>query len=234
MPYPVNTFPNFNALLNYINSYWITNGMEEITGVIGNDVVNALLTFVEQSPLNWQTALIVSSGGDINATRPVNVFITTPPNSLTWGDNIYNQYIFNNTTGGDIPTLMTYYDLSLQPLNVIPANSLVNICKATNGFWIVVAVPNKGSAAAYPALKGTVGGGGADDPVDGSTSFQSNKLMNLGSTTGGKLSIIYADTPMSSWGNNAGFTYDPNTGTISWLNGSTFSNGSALEVDRNQ
>lgn len=234
MAYPQTTFANFDDLLLYINTYIVTNGMELIEGVEHNAVENGLLTFLRQSPLNWQTAKIESGGGAISASRPINVFMTTTPTSLTWSDNIYNQYIFNNTTGGDIPTLVTYYDLSLQPLNVIPANSLVNICKASNGLWIVVAVPNKGSTSSYPALKGVVGGGGIDDPINGATSFQSNKLMNLGSTTGGKLSIIYAEIPMSSWGNNASFTYNPNEGEISWLNGNTFTTGSTLEVDRNQ
>ena len=45
------TFPNFADLLAYINSEWITNGNQEITGVIGNNVVNGLLTFITQSPL---------------------------------------------------------------------------------------------------------------------------------------------------------------------------------------
>lgn len=234
MALPTLSFSSLAEWQAWVDNNIITNGMELITGNFGNITENAGIYFIGKSPLNWETALVVSGGGDINAPRPVNVFTTITPNSLTWEDNFYNQYIFNNTTGGDIPTLVTYYDLSLQPLNVIPANSLVNICKASNGLWIVVAVPNKGSASSYPALKGEVGGGGIDDPVSGATSFQSNKLMNLGSTTGGKLSIIYAETPMSSWGSNAAFNYFPNTGTLVWLNGRTFTAGSALEVDRNQ
>lgn len=234
MASPTLSFSTLAAWQTWVDDNIKTNGMELITGDFGNITENAAIYFIGRSPLNWETAKIESGGGDINASRPVNVFMTTTPNSLTWGDNIYNQYIFNNTTGGDIPTLMTYYDNSLQPLNSIPANSIVNICKASNGLWVVAAVPNQGSSSTYPPLKGEVGGGGVDDPVDGATSFQSNKLMNLGSTTGGKLSITYAETLMSSWGSNAAFTYDPNTGTITWLYGNTFTVGSTLEVDRNQ
>lgn len=234
MPYPVNTFSNFAQLLAYINQYWITNGVEEITGVIGNDVVNGLLTFTEQSPLNWQKADIQSSGGVLSATRPITVFMGVTPTMLSWGDNIYNEWVFINTTVGNIPTMTPYVDINMQNVFSIPAKSIINICKAKNDVWILRSLPASGSGVIVPALNGVVGGGGVDDPVNGSPTFQSNKLINLGATSGGKVSITYADTPMSNYGDNAAFTLNNTTGLFTWLNGNTFTTGSGLYINLNQ
>lgn len=234
MPYPNTTFNNFQELMEYINTYWITNGVEEITGAIGNDVVNGLLSFTEQSPLNWQKADIQSLGGDISAARPITVFMTTAPDSLSWADNIYYEYVFINTTFDDIPTTTPYYDINLTAINVIPAKSIINICKAKNNLWLLKSLPASGSGVIVPALNGIVGGGGVDDPVDDSPTFQSNKLIGLGATNGGKVSITYAETPMSNYGGNASFAIDNVAGIFTWTNGNTFSTGSSLYINLNQ
>ena len=134
MPYPTQTFPNFAALMAYINQYIITNGLGLIEGVEHNNVENGLLTFIEQSPLNWATAEIVSSGGNVVAPAPVTVFLTTTPTGLTWNDNIYNEYVFINMTSNNIPlsNSMVYYNTSGQAVNYIRANSSVDIFKASN------------------------------------------------------------------------------------------------------
>lgn len=228
--YPVNTFPNFQQLATYINNFWTQNGMEEITGIIGNDVVNGLLTFIEQSPLNWQKAKIESGGGAVMASRPIIVFMSNVPTSVSWMDNIYYEYVFVNTTNGDIPS-DTYYDINLTATSIIPAKSIVNIAKASNDLWIIKSVPSSGSGSGtLPSLTGLVGGGGADDPVNGLGTFQSNKLIGLGA----RISILYAETPISNWGDNAAFTLDNTTGIFTWLNGNTFTTGSSFYVDRNQ
>lgn len=232
--YPKNTFSDFAALLNYINAYWITNGVQEITGVIGNDVVNGLLTFVEQSPLNWQTADIQSGGGVISATRPITVFMGTVPTMVSWGDNIYNEWVFINTTLGNIPTLNPYVDINLQNVFTIPAKSIINICKARNGVWILKSLPASGSGVIVPPLVGTVGDGGPDDPAADSTTFQSNKLKNLGATNGGKITLLYAEVPYSSWGPNKAFDFNNVTGTLTWVNGYKFILKDTLWIDLNQ
>lgn len=138
MPYPSQTFNTFDELLAYINSFWITNGSQEITGLIGNNVVNALLTFVRQSPLNYQRAKVSSTAIHFGATHPVNIFTVTPPLDVSFGDNIYNEYTFVNATGQDIPLLagLSYYDVNLNNITYIPSNQIVNISKAENGLWI--------------------------------------------------------------------------------------------------
>lgn len=233
MPYPVNTFPTFQDLLNYINTYWVTNGVEEITGVIGNDVVNGLLTFIEKSPLNWQTADIASSGGAVNVTRPITVIMTATPTSLTWSDNIYNEYVFINTTLGDVPTTQTYYDINLAAVNKIPAKSVINICKAKNGQWILKSLPASGSGVIVPPLVGVVGGGGADDPVNGLQTFTSSKLINLGASNGGKIQIEIDEVTMSNFGQNSSFTLDNVLGILD-ISPNTFFTGSSLYINLNQ
>lgn len=138
MPYPVQTFPDFASLLAYMNNEWVTNGNGDIDAVIGNNVVNGLLTFIEQSPLNYQAALVTAAGGAITASRPITVFITTTPTSLQWGNNIYNQFVFINTTNTPIPLGggQKYYDINLTAQSSIPAKTVLSIVKATNGLWI--------------------------------------------------------------------------------------------------
>lgn len=147
MPYPQQTFNNFAQLLAYINSLWITNGNQEITGVIGNNVVNGLLTFIEQSPLNYQRAKVSSTAIHFGTTQPVNVFSGTPPIDVSFGDNIYNEYTFVNATGVDIPFVagLSFYDVNLNQITYIPSNQILNISKTQNGSWIQTNNFNPGS-----------------------------------------------------------------------------------------
>jgi len=231
---PTLTFATLAAWQTWVDNNIITNGMELITGDDGNITENAAIYFITRSPLNWQTADIASAGGVVNVTRPITVIMTVTPTSISWADNIYNEYVFINTTLGDVPTTVTYYDINLTAVNKIPAKSVINICKAKNGNWILKSLPASGSGVIVPALNGVVGGGGIDDPVNGSPTFQSNKLINLGATSGGKISITYAETPMSNYGDNAAFTLDNVTGIMTWLNGNTFNSGSSLYINLNQ
>lgn len=136
MPLPSQTFPNFSALATYINSLWVPNGVEEITGEIGNNVVNGLLTFIQQSPLNWQLTDVIANTGNVTIQRPVNVFTATPL-SISFGDNIYNEYVFINTTPNPISISgLTYRDINLSPQNIIAAKQTLVIFKSKNGLWI--------------------------------------------------------------------------------------------------
>lgn len=146
MPYPLQTFSTFAELLTYINNNVVTNGDEEIDAVIVNNVVNGLLTFISQSPLNYQKADLYTSGGIIVTTNPVNVFTNTTPTTLSWENNIYNQVIFINTTGNAIPldTGVTYKNIYLVSQNNIPANSVISLVKAENDLWIQTNVDSGG------------------------------------------------------------------------------------------
>ncbi len=138
MPLPSQTFPDFPSLLAYINANIKPNGNEEITGILHNNVENGLLTFIEQSPLNWEKADVVNSASAQVAQRPVVVFTGSTPASITWVDNIYNEYVFINMTVLPIPILgsLGYYNLSGQFIQEIPANTAINIFKASNDLWV--------------------------------------------------------------------------------------------------
>lgn len=138
MSYPQQIFPDFNSLMTYMNTFWVTNGNEEITGVVGNNVVNGLLTFIRQSPLNWQSAKVWSVGSSVSVTQPVNVFMITAPSSVAFLNNIYNEYTFVNTTNSNIPfaTGNSYYDVMLNNITYIPSHQVLNISKAQNGLWL--------------------------------------------------------------------------------------------------
>lgn len=228
------TFNNFAELQAYIDLYIKPNGLEEITGQEHQNVETGLLTFLPLLPLNGQKAQIRSGTSALSVSIPVNIFIAIP-SSLTWVDNIYNQYIFVNTTLGNIPLLTGtyYYDINLQPIDFIAAKSIVNICKATNNLWIVASVPYSGSNAAAPPLIGTVGGGTANDPAPNQSIFQSNKLIGLGSTNNGKIKIEIDDTIFSNFGINSSFTFNNVTGQIN-LSPNIFIAGSGLYINLNQ
>jgi hypothetical protein len=136
--YPVQTFSSFAQLLAYINSEWITNGQGDITGVVGNNVVNALLTFIEESPVNSTPAPIWSAGGTYVATVPIVIFTGTAPTTLQWTNNIYNEYLFINTINQSIPLAngFVYYDINLNTVDAIPPLERVRIILANNNQWI--------------------------------------------------------------------------------------------------
>ncbi len=167
MSYPQQTFSTFAELATFINNFWITNGDGEIDAIIGNDVVNGLLTFIEQSPLNYQTALVTASSGAVTASRPITVFITSTPSSLQWGNNIYNQFIFINTTNAAIPLGggQKYYDINLTAQSSVPAKTVLSIVKASNGLWISdYNAGGSSSAVSFIPLQFRIGD--IDSPMD--------------------------------------------------------------------
>jgi len=236
MPFPSQTFATLDDWKIWIDLNVIPNGMELITGDDGNITENAAVKFIKRSPLNWEKAKIESSGGSISATRPVVVFMTTTPTLFSWPDNIYNEYIFINTTAGDIPLLAgtSYYDINLVAQSAISAKSIVNIVKASNDLWIVGSVPSSGSQVALPPLIGVVDRGNTGDPVSGVSTWQNDLLKNLGSTNNGEIDITVDNINMSNYGTNVAFDYDPILGIITLLNGNVWTPNSGVKVDRNQ
>lgn len=141
MPLPAQNIPTPEAARTYVNQYIVPNGMNLINGSEMNNVLNALITFIEQSPLNWQKALIWSTGGNYVATQPTIIFTSVTPSSLQWGSNIYNEYLFINTTSQNIPLAsgFFYYDISLNAISYIPAQERLRVVQAINGQWIQAA-----------------------------------------------------------------------------------------------
>lgn len=78
MPYPVFPIP-YNQWLNYTNNLWITNGSGDITGVIGNNVVNALFQYITNSPLNATLVDLVSTTGSYQVTHGITFFMVKHP-----------------------------------------------------------------------------------------------------------------------------------------------------------
>lgn len=135
------TFSNIAQLVAYINANIIPNGNNDITGQENNDSLNGLAKFIEQSPINWNKTALYSSGGAIslaNSYLGVAAFLTTTPTSLSFGDNVYNQYVFLNLTDGAIPlgTPSAYYDLTGAAVSSIAANSALTLFKTSGNLWV--------------------------------------------------------------------------------------------------
>jgi hypothetical protein len=239
MPFPTQTFNTTAQWKAWVDTNIIPNGTQAITGNKGNITENAAIKFISQSYLNWDTAQLVNTTGSATAASAIVVFVTNTPALFTFGDNVYNEYRFINTTSGDIPlgNSMTYFDINLTEIDSIPAKSVIGIVKATNGMWIIDSLPSSGSQPTLPPLIGIVGQGGADDPTTGSSTFQSNKIKNLGAANGNKISINLDGAIYQNYGINTSFTYNATDGEIDLdynSSGNNFQAGSALTIDLNQ
>lgn len=139
MPLPSTTYSTIQQLLNDINTRFIPNSMELITGDIGNSQLNGLANFIVEYTLNSGLAGISSSTGVIPLSNPVTIF-TVVPTSVNWPDNIQNEYYIVNATASDIPLTSgySYIDQYQVAQTSIPARSSIHIAKATNGSWILV------------------------------------------------------------------------------------------------
>jgi len=133
-------FANIDALQNYVDATMTANGSGDITGPENNASLSGCIEFIRQSPLNWAKALVENSGGVVVTNVPVVVFITATPTSLSFGSNIYNQFVFVNMTSGAIPLVsgLVYYNASGVAQSTIPANSSVVIYQAENNLWVAV------------------------------------------------------------------------------------------------
>lgn len=134
---PTQTFTTIAQLLNYINTFVVTNGNEEISGEIENNVENALANFIVSYTLNSQKAGISSSTGVVSLSKPFTVF-TVVPTSIQWPDNVQFEYYIINATASVISLSAgySYIDSFGNPQTSIPAHATIHIAKMTNGSWI--------------------------------------------------------------------------------------------------
>lgn len=88
-------------------------------------------------------------------------------------------------------------------------------------------------SGALPPLIGVTGDGGANDPVEDSSFFQSADLVGLGSTNNGRIMIFIDNIPQTNFGSNPSFIFDNSLGLID-ISPNSFPLGSGLYVDRNQ
>ncbi len=180
--YPTIEFDTIEEWENYVNTYVVANGMEQITGPIGNNAYNGAVKFVSQSPLNWGKATVYNTTGAVslsNNFQGVAIFSTNTPSSLSFGDNFYNQYVFLNLTDGAIPlvTPSAYYDFTGSPVTSIPANSAIILFKASNDLW-VLGGNSGGSGSTQKQPKTYVVGTTSGAPTAGSTTWQNSAFAN--------------------------------------------------------
>lgn len=200
MAYPQQTFSTIAQLLNYINTLWVTNGNDEITGVIGNNVVNALANFIVSYEVNGSLANISTSSGVVTVTKPITAF-TVGPTSVNWPDNVQNEYYLVNATGNDIPLTSgySYVDQFFNVQTILAARDAVHIAKATNGSWIRVNNQFGGG-----------GGGGSLPPQSGNNG---RVLFTNGSTAAWGDPVLQISGTDVNW-----------TNSKTWVNGSTVFN----------
>jgi len=169
--FPSQTFPNLEAVRTYVNTFIIPNGANLIDGTEANNVLNSLITFIEQAPLNWAGVTLITGGGNIVAGSlgtpgPVLLFTGITPTSLGWSSPTpYNEYVFINVTPNPIPlaTDFTYLDLTLTPRNSVPANQALVIYMLPNNQWVqgnnlssTGNVPGGGIPGQYLGTNGTI------------------------------------------------------------------------------
>lgn len=176
-------FPDIDAVQAYVDTNIIANGAEYITGPINNKALNGCIEFIRKSPLNWAKASVENVGGDIVLSDDylgVVVFSTAIPDSLSFGDNIYNEYVFINMTSGPIQldTPSGYYNLAGQFISVIPANTAINLFKAANDIWVQGNNTGSGGGSTQKQPKTYIVGSTVGAPVAGTSVWQLGAFLN--------------------------------------------------------
>lgn len=177
------SFPDIDALQSYVDTNITANGVEAITGPINNSALNGCIEFIKKSPLNWAKASVENTGGDIVLSDDylgVIVFSSVTPDSLSFGDNIYNQYVFINMTTGAIPldTPSFYYNLLGQAISEIPANTAITVFKAENDIWVQGDNMGTSSGIAQKQPKTYKVGVTNGAPVAGTSTWQLAAFLN--------------------------------------------------------
>lgn len=199
MPTPSMTFTTLQQLLNYINSVFITNGANGITGDEGNSILNGLGNFIQSYTLNSKLASISSTPGIVvTLPTPITVF-TQVPTSIQWIDNVQNEYYIVNATGFNIPLSggFSYVDQYGTPQTVIPFRSSIHIAKATNGSWVQI---------------NNLGGGGSGN-LPSVIGHQGQSLFNNGASAFWGDGILEIPAGDANWIN-----------ATTWVNGSSYNN----------
>ena len=220
--YPEQTFNNWADLLAYINTQWVTNGAGDITGVIGNNVVNGLLTFITQSPFNNKTARVISSGGVVSLSNPITILNNNTPTSVSWGDNVYNEWVIVNTINADINLASSLYYLTPQgnQISYIPAYQALRISKAANGMWVQTnnfSAEGGSGNTVFGEIDATVG---ADSPIIIPTNATTYTINSANIAT--KSVKVYIDGsrifPNTTDQISVDIIYTPNFVTITFFN----------------
>jgi hypothetical protein len=160
MPVPSQTFTTIQQLYTYINTLFIANGANSITGDEGNNILNGLGTFIQKYTLNNSLVTIYGTSPSVYPlATPMTVF-TTVPTSIQWAGNVQNEYYITNATSAPIPLSngYAYIDQYGTSQTSIPARTTIHIAKATNQSWIQQNnLPGSGGGGGLPPVTGHAG-----------------------------------------------------------------------------
>lgn len=220
-------FPDIDSWEAYINAYIIANGNQEITGPINNDALNGAVEFVRKSPFNWEKAEVVSTGGNVIPNRPVVIFMTTTPTSLTWNDNIYNEYLFINMTVNDIPLggSFVYYTPLGTVGTTIPAFSIISILKANNDLWVQGNTTGGGGVSTQKQPQTYIVGTTSGAPTAGTNTWTLSAFLNSWMVLIIGRSLI---VDMTDAGDGAPYISKPLASNILTINNYVFQSGDIL------
>lgn len=246
MSLPAQTFTSITQLITYINAFIVPNASQQIDATDVNNVENALANFIVKYALNGSLATIVSNSGVVSLPTPVTVISTPAPSAITWPDNVQNEYYIVNATGTEIPFVsgLFYVDqFSIQQTS-IPAHTVIQIAKATNGNWIQVSnlpgtllqadaqtILGRYANTAGPLQEIIVGSGLVLDPATGILSVSSASApFHPIAGTNISLSGSYPDITFSVTNNSISFTTGTTGSDINW-SAPTGSLGGAIRLN---
>lgn len=173
-------FPDIDSLEAYVDANIIANGAELITGPINNTALNGCIEFIRQSPLNYSKASVENTSGAVIASTAVVVFTGSTPSSLTWNDNIYNEYVFINMTASSITLLglLVYYTPTGTVASTIPANTVINVFKASNDLWVQGNNTGSGGGSTQKQPLTYIVGITSGAPIDGASTWTLPAFLN--------------------------------------------------------
>jgi len=171
MPLPNQTFTTIQQLINYINTVFITNGANGITGAEGNNILNGITTFLQSYLVNNSLVTIYNtSPGTVYMLQTPMTLFTTVPTSIQWPNNVQNEYYIINATSQNIPIAAgySYTDQYGTVQTTVPARTSIHISKATNQSWVLVDNLGGGGSGGLPPVTGH---GGESLFTDGNSAF---------------------------------------------------------------
>lgn len=236
--YPSQTFSTIQELLTYINTYIVPNGNNEIKGDEHNNVENGLAKFIIQSPRNWNKATVINTAGAYTATNAqcILVFNSAATGSVTLTDNIWNEWTIVNRTVANkalVGAISTFYTPQNTISNYCPSNGVLNLVKGNDNKWYQVLAGTQTGNFLAPLI-GVAGGGGSDDPISGTSTYQNDRLIGIGGANSGKFIITIDGLDWQNFGTNATqFTANTTTGEID-ISPNQWYDGMSLYVDLNQ
>jgi hypothetical protein len=168
---PNQTFSTIQQLINYINTVFVTNGANGITGAEGNNILNGITTFLQSYLVNNSLVTIYNTNpGTVYMLQTPMTLFTTVPTSIQWPNNVQNEYYIINATSQNIPIAggYSYTDQYGTVQTTIPARTAIHIAKATNQSWVQVNNLGESGGGGLPPVTGN---GGESLFTDGNSTF---------------------------------------------------------------